>query len=82
MSKVSDSAGGGFGIGTILLVAFIILKLAEVGWFATASWLWAPVFWMGPVVAIVSIILAGMGVVAMGATIVAFIGFIFDGKKL
>lgn len=40
MSKNIDTSKNGLGIGTILFLIFLTLKLAEIGPVAHWSWLW------------------------------------------
>ena len=59
MSKDKNTSGNGLGIGTIIFLIFLTLKLAEVGPVAHWSWLWVlsplwiPLVLMGAIVLIV-----------------------------
>jgi len=62
MSKDKNTSGNGLGLGTILFLIFLTLKLAEVGPVTYWSWLWVfsplwiPLALMG-VLAIIAFIL-------------------------
>jgi hypothetical protein len=40
MSSKSSSASSGIGLGGLVFVVFLVLKLAEIGKVATWSWWW------------------------------------------
>ena len=58
-------SGNGIGLGTVLFLIFLTLKLAEVGQVATWSWWWiASPLWIPIVlvlgIAVIALILAGI----------------------
>lgn len=60
-SSSSNSQGGGIGLGGMIFIIFLILKLAEVGVVATWSWwwvtspLWIPLAFIGVVMLFVGL---------------------------
>jgi hypothetical protein len=76
-SNNASKASSGIGLGGIVFVVFLVLKLAEIGVVATWSWWWvtAPL-WM-PIGLVVAII-ATMGVFAL---VMGAIGAIVKGLR-
>ncbi len=67
MSTQSTASSGGIGLGSVLFIVFLVMKLTEViDW----SWWWvtAPL-WAG--VAALVVLLAMMGLVLLCATVIA-----------
>ena len=66
--KMNDKKAttGGLGIGTILFLIFLTLKLAEVGPVAKWSWWWvtSPLWIPLALVGVIAAIVVGIGVIA------------------
>jgi hypothetical protein len=67
--KSKASAGGGVGIGGLLTVAFVVMKLAGIGAVAHWSWWWV----LAPAWISFAIVLVGVVVLVVGAVIVALL---------
>ena len=68
MTDKQKTTSNGIGIGTVLFLIFLTLKLAEIGQVATWSWwwvtspLWIPLVF---VVAILILVVLGMAITAL-----------------
>jgi hypothetical protein len=62
-------ASNGIGIGTVLFLVFLVLKLTEVGTVATWSWWWVTSpLWIP--LAFILVLLIGVGLIGLIASIV------------
>jgi len=71
MTKEKTSKG--FGLGTILFLIFLVLKLTGVGMVATWSWWWVlSPLWI-PIVVVLGILLCALAFISLAALIGALI---------
>jgi len=71
MSKEKTSKG--FGLGTILFLIFLVLKLTGVGMVATWSWWWVlSPLWI-PIVVILGILICALAFISLAALIGALL---------
>jgi hypothetical protein len=67
MTKEKTSKG--FGLGTILFLIFLVLKLTGVGMVATWSWWWVlSPLWI-PIVVVLGILLCALAFISLAALI-------------
>jgi len=60
----STAASSSLGIGTILFLIFLVLKLAKIGTVATWSWWWVTCpLWIGIIIPVTFLIIFSIGVV-------------------
>lgn len=66
MSDNKKTTTGGLGIGTVLFLIFLTLKLAEVGPVAQWSWWWvtSPLWIPLVLVGVIAAIVVGVGIIA------------------
>jgi len=71
MNKEKTSKG--FGLGTILFLIFLVLKLTGVGMVATWSWWWVlSPLWI-PIVVVLGILLCALAFISLAALIGALL---------
>jgi hypothetical protein len=71
MSKEKTSKG--FGLGTVLFLIFLVLKLTKVGMVATWSWWWVlSPLWI-PIVVVLGILLCALAFISLAALIGALV---------
>ena len=71
MSKEKTSKG--FGLGTILFLIFLVLKLTGVGMVATWSWWWVlSPLWI-PIVVVLGILICALAFISLAALIGALL---------
>jgi hypothetical protein len=69
----TEKTSKGFGLGTILFLIFLVLKLTGVGMVATWSWWWVlSPLWI-PIVVVLSILLCALAFISLAALIGALI---------
>lgn len=69
-SKVSSTASGGVGLGGLIFIVFLFLKLAEIGQVANWSWWWVT----SPLWIPLALVLGVLGVILIFTLIGAFLG--------
>jgi hypothetical protein len=68
-----EKTSKGFGLGTILFLIFLVLKLTGVGMVATWSWWWVlSPLWI-PIVVVLGILLCALAFISLAALIGALI---------
>lgn len=71
MSK--EKTSNGFGLGTILFLIFLVLKLTGVGMVATWSWWWVlSPLWI-PIVVVLGILICALAFISLAALIGALL---------
>ena len=71
MTKEKTSKG--FGLGTVLFLIFLVLKLTKVGMVATWSWWWVlSPLWI-PIVVVLGILLCALVFISLAALIGALV---------
>ena len=71
MSK--EKTSNGFGLGTILFLIFLVLKLTGVGMVATWSWWWVlSPLWI-PIVVVLGILICALAFISLAALIGALV---------
>ena len=68
-----EKTSKGFGLGTILFLIFLVLKLTGVGMVATWSWWWVlSPLWI-PIVVVLGILLCALAFISLAALIGALV---------
>ena len=68
MSK-EKTASGGIGLGGLIFIVFLVMKLAEIGQVANWSWWWVT----SPLWIPIALILGVMGIIALVAIIASLL---------